>query len=61
MKYTEKLSEILHGIRAGHETLHRLLKSVRDPHWVQAMEDELFALQKTSTWVLVPLPVGKNL
>ncbi|XP_028076870.1 uncharacterized protein LOC114278910 [Camellia sinensis] len=25
------------------------------------MEDELFALQKTSTWELVPLPVGKNL
>ncbi|XP_028091036.1 uncharacterized protein LOC114291177 [Camellia sinensis] len=25
------------------------------------MEDELFALQKTNTWALVPLPAGKNL
>ncbi|CAL5443960.1 unnamed protein product [Camellia sinensis] len=36
-------------------------EACQDPHWVQAMEDELFALQKTSTWELVPLPVGKNL
>ncbi|KAF5951184.1 hypothetical protein HYC85_009128 [Camellia sinensis] len=36
-------------------------ETCQDSHWVQAMEDELFALQKTSTWELVPLPACKNL
>ncbi|GMP22730.1 hypothetical protein CsSME_00000616 [Camellia sinensis var. sinensis] len=33
----------------------------QDPHWIQAMEDELSALQKTNTWELVPLPTDENL
>ncbi|KAF5951213.1 hypothetical protein HYC85_009157 [Camellia sinensis] len=36
-------------------------EACQDPHWVQAMEDELAALQKISTWELVLLPAGKNL
>ena len=36
-------------------------EACQDPHWIQAMDEELTALQKTSTWELVPLPAGKNL
>ncbi|XP_028078007.1 uncharacterized protein LOC114279917 [Camellia sinensis] len=36
-------------------------EAYQDPNWVQVTENKLFALQKTNTWELVPLPAGKNL
>ncbi|GFS40400.1 anaphase-promoting complex/cyclosome 2 [Actinidia rufa] len=36
-------------------------EACNDPHWVEAMNDELTALLKTQTWELTPLPIGKNL
>jgi hypothetical protein len=33
----------------------------QDPKWVQAMENEMKALQKNDTWVLVDLPKGKKI
>ncbi|XP_057470914.1 retrovirus-related Pol polyprotein from transposon RE2 isoform X1 [Actinidia eriantha] len=36
-------------------------EACNDPHWVDAMNDELTALAKTQTWELTPLPDGKNL
>ncbi|CAL5430724.1 unnamed protein product [Camellia sinensis] len=36
-------------------------EAYQDLNWVQAIEDEMFSLQKTNTWELVLLPAGKNL
>ena len=36
-------------------------EACNDPHWVDAMNDELTALAKTQTWELTSLPDGKNL
>ncbi|XP_028068082.1 uncharacterized protein LOC114270712 [Camellia sinensis] len=36
-------------------------EACQDSNWIRPMEDELSALQKTSTWELVHLPTGKNL
>ena len=33
---------------------------MNNPKWIQAIEEELRALQKNDTWVLVPLPEGKK-
>jgi len=35
-------------------------KAILDPFWQQAIDEELFALHKTNTWDLVPLPPGKS-
>ena len=35
-------------------------KTILDPLWQQAIDEELSALQKTNTWDLVPLPLGKS-
>ena len=35
-------------------------KTILDPFWQQAMDEELSALHKTDTWDLVPLPPGKS-
>ncbi|CAL8151232.1 unnamed protein product [Prunus armeniaca] len=35
-------------------------EALMDPNWKQAMNDEMQALQKNSTWELVPLPSGKR-
>ena len=35
-------------------------ETILDPLWQQAMDEELFALHKTNTWDLVPLPPGKS-
>ena len=35
-------------------------EAILDPHWQQAMDDELKALHKTDTWDFVPLPPNKS-
>lgn len=35
-------------------------KAIEDPRWVQAMNEEMEALNKNATWTLVPLPKGKK-
>ncbi|CAL2245805.1 unnamed protein product [Prunus armeniaca] len=35
-------------------------EALMDPNWKQEMSDEMQALQKNSTWELVPLPSGKR-
>ncbi|GKD05016.1 ribonuclease H-like domain-containing protein, partial [Tanacetum coccineum] len=35
--------------------------ALKDPHWCNAMYDEYTALDKNSTWILVPRPSGVNL
>ena len=34
--------------------------AIQDPMWIQAINNELDALQANNTWDLVPLPSGKN-
>ena len=34
--------------------------ALADPKWIKAMNEEMEALQKNSTWELVPLPKGKK-
>ena len=35
-------------------------EAILDPHWQQAMDEELSTFHKTSTWDLVPLLLGKS-
>lgn len=35
-------------------------EAIEDPRWVQAMNEEMEALNKNATWTLVPLPKGKK-
>ena len=36
-------------------------KEIRDENWVQAMDEEIEAIEKNDTWDLVDLPKDKNL
>lgn len=46
-------------------TIKKELKSVisalKDPGWCQAMQEELDALSRNKTWILVPPPVNQNI
>lgn len=33
----------------------------KDPHWVEAMEEEMYQIEKNETWKLVPRPKDKNI
>ena len=35
-------------------------ESFTDPQWTKAIMEEMTALQKNRTWMLVPLPEGKR-
>jgi hypothetical protein len=35
-------------------------EALTDPHWANAIKEELEALQKNKTWALVELPEGKK-
>ena len=35
-------------------------KTILDPLWQQTMDEKLYALHKTYTWDLIPLPFGKS-
>ncbi|CAL9003914.1 unnamed protein product, partial [Prunus brigantina] len=51
------------GYRCYHPPTQKLyitMDALMDPNWKQAMNDEMQALQKNSTWELVPLPSGKR-
>jgi len=32
----------------------------KDEHWVKAMDEELYQIEKNDTWELVPRPKNKN-
>ena len=33
----------------------------QDPHWINAMEEEMPQIEKNETWELVPQPEDKNI
>lgn len=35
-------------------------QAVPFPHWRQAMNNEIYAMERTNTWTIVPLPVGHH-
>lgn len=35
-------------------------QAIKDPHWIQAMNSEISALEKNQTWTLTELPPGKK-
>ena len=35
-------------------------EAMKNPKWIQALEEEMKALQENNTWPLVPLPEGKK-
>jgi hypothetical protein len=44
-----------------HHELQSYKEASTDPHWQQAMQEELQALEKTQTWDLVDPPSDKTL
>ena len=69
-KYPINIYISSHRLSRTHEFIVNQLSSVfipsnvqdalANPKWKKAMNDEMEALQNTSTWNLVPLPKGKN-
>jgi hypothetical protein len=59
----EKLSEPLKKFAnelSSHSVPSKVEEAIEDPRWVQAMNEEMEALNKNATWTLVPLPKGKK-
>lgn len=38
-----------------------VISALKDPGWCQAMQEELDALSRNKTWILVPPPVNQNI
>lgn len=60
---TQKLSEPLKGFAHKLSAEHipsNVQEALNDPKWIQAITEEMKALQKNDTWILVPLPKGKK-
>lgn len=45
---------------SSHSVPSNVEEAIEDPRWVQAMNEEMEALNKNATWTLVPLPKGKK-
>jgi hypothetical protein len=57
--YSSSFTSFLPSIHCLFE-LSSYKEAILDPLWQQAMDEELFALHKTNTWDLVPLPPSKS-
>lgn len=47
-------------VSAYHQEPASFSQAVQDLAWRAAMDNEIEALEKTHTWVLTPLPLGKS-
>ncbi|CAL2255457.1 unnamed protein product [Prunus armeniaca] len=59
----EKLSEPLKAFVHQLSTIHiptKVSKALKDPKWVQAIKEEMKALEKNQTWTLETIPRGKK-
>lgn len=59
----ERLSEPLKNFinnLSSHHIPTSVDEALKDPRWVQAMKEEMKALMKNETWILVPLPEGQK-
>ena len=56
---SEPLKVLVHKLSADGvpDTVSEAMNNLK---WIQAIEEEMKALQKNDTWVLVPLPKGKK-
>ncbi|XP_019055770.1 PREDICTED: uncharacterized protein LOC109115820 [Nelumbo nucifera] len=60
MRPPEKLKDyFLAAITAGKDPTY-FSEEIREPHWRQAMKEEIEALEHNGTWTLEPLPPGKR-
>jgi hypothetical protein len=61
---TQKLSEPLKALAhklSAEDIPNTVNEALNNPKWIQAIEEEMEALQKNNTWKLVPLPEGKKI
>ena len=60
---TQRLSEPLKAFAYKLSTEYipsTVEEALTDPQWTKAIMEEMTALQKNRTWMLVPLPEGKR-
>ena len=60
---TEKLSEPLKAFVHQLSAIHiptKVSEALKDPKWVQAIKEEMKALEKNQTWTLETIPRGKK-
>lgn len=60
---TQRLFELLKAFVHQLSSCHiprSIEETLLDPRWVQAIKEELEALRKNNTWMLIALPEGKN-
>lgn len=50
----------VHTTVSAHELPSNVTASFSQPHWFKAMQDELFALHRNKTWILVPHSPSMN-
>ena len=48
------------AVSACHQEPKIFFQAIKDPIWRETMDKEIQALEKTGTWILTPLPVGKK-
>ena len=58
-KLFEPLKALVHKLSAD-GVPDTVSEAMNNPKWIQAIEEEMKALQKNDTWALVPLPEGKK-
>ncbi|KAL6318435.1 hypothetical protein AAG906_041201 [Vitis piasezkii] len=58
-KLSEPLKALVHKLSAD-GVPDTVSEAMNNPKWIQAIEEEMKALQKNDTWALVPLPEGKK-
>ena len=56
---SEPLKVLVHKLSAD-GVPDTVSEAMNNPKWIQAIEEEMKALQKNDTWALVPLPEGKK-
>ena len=57
--FSSSHSKFLGAITAGVEP-HSFNEAMQDPHWRQAMQTEIEALERNGTWTITDLPPGKK-
>lgn len=59
-KLSQPLKTFVHKLSSKHVP-STVQEALNDPKWIQAITEEMQALQKNGTWKLMPLPKGKKI